>query len=133
MRKTTKSPGEKIVKDIKRATIARQGIAQQYPERGASITHPKRRLGSCWTASVAKTASLSCVAVKESRRASITNGRSTARQCMFSCTRGDFMEAGKRRLAGVIRPSVARPDGLVLLKDYILRAIDILREDIILR
>lgn len=43
------------------------------------------------------------------------------------------MEAGKRRLAGVIRPSVARPDGLVLLKDYILRAIDILREDIILR
>jgi hypothetical protein len=33
MRQTTKSPGEKLVKDIKRATIARQGIAQQCPER----------------------------------------------------------------------------------------------------
>ena len=46
MRKTTKSPGEKIVKDIKRATTARQGIAQQCPGRDANITHPKRRSGS---------------------------------------------------------------------------------------
>jgi predicted nucleic acid-binding Zn ribbon protein len=65
MRQTTgprKSPGEKIVKDIKRATIARQGIAQQCPKRGASITHEKRRSGSSWTACVAKTALLSCAA-----------------------------------------------------------------------
>jgi hypothetical protein len=36
MRQTTgtrKSPGEKLVKYIKRATIAWQGIAQQCPER----------------------------------------------------------------------------------------------------
>ena len=48
MRQTTgprKSPGEKIIKDIKRATTARQGIAQQCPERGASTIHPERRSG----------------------------------------------------------------------------------------
>jgi len=38
--------------------------------------------------------------VRASLKASITNGPSTARQCMFTCMRGDFIEAGKRRLAG---------------------------------
>ncbi len=36
MRQTTgprKSPGKKLVRDIKRATIARQSIVQQCPER----------------------------------------------------------------------------------------------------
>ena len=38
--------------------------------------------------------------VRGYRRASISSGPGTARQCMFTCMRGDFMEAGKKRLAG---------------------------------
>jgi hypothetical protein len=41
MRQTTgtrKSPGEKLVKDIKRATTARQGHAKHDPQRGEGIS-----------------------------------------------------------------------------------------------
>jgi hypothetical protein len=65
---TRESPGEKIVKDTKRATTARQGIAQQCPERGANTIHRKRRSGSCWTVFVVRTASRSYAAVRASRR-----------------------------------------------------------------
>lgn len=59
--RTRKSPGEKIVKDIRRAATARQ-LIRSINERGASSIPLKRRSVSYWTACAAKTASQSCAA-----------------------------------------------------------------------
>ncbi len=68
MRRTTKSLGEKVLRDIIRAT------RKQYFQ--------KRRYGSYWTVCVAKTALQNCIAVKQwiSRRLL----RSRRLSCVFS-------------------------------------------------
>jgi transposase-like protein len=102
MRQTTgkrKSPGEKIVKDIKRAT------RKHYP------SEEKIRIvldGLCGEDSIAELCrplpgrvmqSMILRGVREFPKASIINGPSTARQCMFSCTRELCSKVGE----GVIR------------------------------
>ena len=80
MRHTTgtgKSPGEKIVKDIKRATIARQ-LIRSINERGASSIPLKRRTASFWMVCVAKIALLSFAAGRGFPRAFTTSGRRTS-------------------------------------------------------
>ena len=80
MRQTTgtrKSPGEKIVKDIKRATTARQHMRSMC-ERDASITHPRRRSGLSWTGCAARIASRNCAVVRVFPKASTTNGQRTS-------------------------------------------------------
>ena len=59
-----KEPAEKVVQDIRRAS--------------ASIIRPRRRSGSCWKVSVARTALPSCVAARGSRRTCTIAGRRTS-------------------------------------------------------
>ena len=57
-----KEPAEKVVQDIRRASIIR----------------PRRRSGSCWKVSVARTALPSCAAARGSRRTCTIVGRKTS-------------------------------------------------------
>jgi transposase len=79
----TKVSSEQVVREIRRAT------RKQYSaEEKIRITLPRRKSASCWTACVASTALRSCAGARGLRRA-FTHSWSK-----------EFLEAGKRRLAG---------------------------------
>src|SRR3954465_6350145 len=72
------------------AKLSSERIVRDIRRRRASNIRPRRKSASCWMGFAASTASRSCADVRASPRAYITPGRR------------EFLEAGKRRLAGDI-------------------------------
>jgi transposase len=81
---TSKPPAEKVVKDIRR--------------RRASSIRPRRRSASCWKACAARRASPSCAGAKGSP------------QSLYYSWSKEFLEAGKKRLAGDTAREATSPE-----------------------